>query len=115
MELAGPEFARQVRDWLGCRHVFVVTEANAAAISAIFEQKGELSPTEVRRLFPGVTENAKDAPWCETIDFTGGEVGEVGPLGVVSRHSEGVVLLSGLRHIGRSAVQSLIPQAAIGS
>jgi hypothetical protein len=40
--------------------MFVVTEADAAAIRAIFEQEGELSAAiEVRRLFPGVSDNAK--------------------------------------------------------
>jgi hypothetical protein len=40
--------------------MFAVTEAEAAAIRAIFEQEGELSPAiEVRRLFPGITDNAK--------------------------------------------------------
>jgi hypothetical protein len=41
---------------------FVVTEADAAAIRAILEQEGELSAAiEVRRLFLGVTDNAKAA------------------------------------------------------
>ena len=40
--------------------MFVVTEADAALIRAVFEQEGELSAAiEVRRLFPGVTDNAK--------------------------------------------------------
>jgi hypothetical protein len=40
--------------------MFVVTEADATAIRAIFEKEGELSAAiEVRRLFPGVTDNAK--------------------------------------------------------
>ena len=38
--------------------MFVVTEAEAAAIRAVFEQRGELSAiVELRRLFPGVTDN----------------------------------------------------------
>ena len=38
--------------------MFVVTEADAAAIRAAFEQRGELSAVvELRRLFPGVTDN----------------------------------------------------------
>jgi hypothetical protein len=42
--------------------MFVVTEADAVAIRAVFEQEGELSAAiEVRRLFPGVTDNAR--PW----------------------------------------------------
>jgi hypothetical protein len=40
--------------------MFVVTEAEAAAIRTIFEKEGELSAAiEVRRLFPGITDNAK--------------------------------------------------------
>jgi hypothetical protein len=40
--------------------MFVITEADAAAIRAVFEQEGELSAAiEVRRRFPGITDNAK--------------------------------------------------------
>jgi hypothetical protein len=40
--------------------MFVISEADAAAIRAVYEQEGELSAAvEVRRLFPGVTDNAK--------------------------------------------------------
>jgi hypothetical protein len=40
--------------------MFVVTEADATAIRAIFEKEGELSAAiELRRRFPGVTDNAK--------------------------------------------------------
>jgi hypothetical protein len=40
--------------------MFLVTEADAAAIRAIFEQEGELSAAiELRRRFPGITDNAK--------------------------------------------------------
>jgi hypothetical protein len=40
--------------------MFVVTEADAAAIRAVFEQEGELSAAiELRRRFPGITDNAK--------------------------------------------------------
>jgi hypothetical protein len=40
--------------------MFVVTEAEFAAIRAAFEQQGELSAAiELRRLFPGVTENVQ--------------------------------------------------------
>ena len=40
--------------------MFVVTEADAAAIRAVFNQEGELSAAiEVRRLFPGITDNAR--------------------------------------------------------
>jgi hypothetical protein len=48
--------------------MFVVTEAEAAAIRAVFEQEGELSAAiEVRRLFPGVTDNAKARVHAQTI------------------------------------------------
>jgi hypothetical protein len=40
--------------------MFVITEADAAAIRAVFNQEGELSAAiELRRRFPGVTDNAK--------------------------------------------------------
>jgi hypothetical protein len=40
--------------------MFVVTEAEAAAIRAAFEQYGELSAAvELRRLFPAVTDTAQ--------------------------------------------------------
>jgi hypothetical protein len=40
--------------------MFVVTEAEAAAIRTAFEQQGELSAAvELRRLFPGVTDNVQ--------------------------------------------------------
>jgi hypothetical protein len=40
--------------------MFVVTEADAAAIRATFNQEGELSAAiELRRRFPGITDNAK--------------------------------------------------------
>jgi hypothetical protein len=48
--------------------MFVVTEADAAAIRAVFEQEGELSAAiEVRRLFPGVTDNEKARAHARTI------------------------------------------------
>jgi hypothetical protein len=40
--------------------MFVVTEADAAAIRAAYEQEGELSAAiELRRRFPGITDNEK--------------------------------------------------------
>ena len=40
--------------------MFIVTEADATAIRAVFNQEGELSAAiELRRRFPGVTDNAK--------------------------------------------------------
>jgi hypothetical protein len=40
--------------------MFCVSETEAAAIRAAYEQGGELlAAIEVRRLFPGITDNAK--------------------------------------------------------
>jgi hypothetical protein len=40
--------------------MFLITEADADAIRAVFNQEGELSAAiELRRRFPGVTDNAK--------------------------------------------------------
>jgi hypothetical protein len=40
--------------------MFVITEADAAAIRAVFNEEGELSAViELRRRFPGVTDIAK--------------------------------------------------------
>jgi hypothetical protein len=40
--------------------MFIVSEAEAAAIRTILEKEGELTAAiEVRRLFPGITDNAK--------------------------------------------------------
>jgi hypothetical protein len=48
--------------------MFVVTEAEAAAIRTAFEQEGELSAAiELRRLFPGVTDNEKARLHARTI------------------------------------------------
>jgi hypothetical protein len=48
--------------------MFVVTEADAAAIRTIFQQRGELSAAiELRRRFPGVTDNAQARECARTI------------------------------------------------
>jgi hypothetical protein len=40
--------------------MFVVNETDAAAIRTVYEQDGELSAAiELRRRFPGITDNAK--------------------------------------------------------
>jgi hypothetical protein len=45
-----------------------VVEAEAAAIRAAFEQRGELSAAiELRRLFPGVTDNRQAREYVRTI------------------------------------------------
>jgi hypothetical protein len=40
--------------------MFVITEAEAAAIRAIYQQDGEFAAAlELRRLFPGITDTAQ--------------------------------------------------------
>jgi len=47
--------------------MFVVTEADAAAIRAVYHRDGELSAAaELRRRFPGVADNAKAREWVRT-------------------------------------------------
>jgi hypothetical protein len=48
--------------------MFVVSEAEAAAIRAALERGGELlAAVELRRLFPGVTDNAQARECARTI------------------------------------------------
>jgi hypothetical protein len=48
--------------------MFVVSEAEADAIRAVFDQRGELSAAiELRRLFPGITDNAQARECARTI------------------------------------------------
>ena len=48
--------------------MFVVTEAEAAAIRATYEQRGEFSAAvELRQLFPGITDNAQARECVRTI------------------------------------------------
>ena len=48
--------------------MFVVTEEDAAAIRAAFEQRGEFATAvELRRLFPGITDNAQARQCARTI------------------------------------------------
>jgi hypothetical protein len=48
--------------------MFVITEADAAAIRAIFYQEGELSAAiELRRRFRGITDNVKARACARTI------------------------------------------------
>ena len=48
--------------------MFVVTEAEAAAIRTAFEQGGEFAAAvELRRLFPGVVDNAEARECARTI------------------------------------------------
>jgi len=48
--------------------MFVVTEVEAEAIRAAYEQRGEFAAAvELRRLFPAVTDNAKARECARTI------------------------------------------------
>jgi hypothetical protein len=48
--------------------MFVVTEAEAAAIRAVYEQRGEFSAAvELRRLFPAITDTAQARACARTI------------------------------------------------
>jgi hypothetical protein len=48
--------------------MFVVTEAEAAAIRAAFDQGGEFAAAiELRRRFPGITDNAEALACARTI------------------------------------------------
>jgi hypothetical protein len=48
--------------------MFAITEAEAAAIRAVFEQRGELSAVvELRQLFPGITDNRQARDCVRTI------------------------------------------------
>ena len=48
--------------------MFVVTDADAAAIRAVFQQRGEFAAAiELRRLFPGITDNAQARECARTI------------------------------------------------
>ena len=50
------------------RSVFCVTEAEAAAIRAVFLEEGELTAAiELRRLFPGIPDNAQARAHARTI------------------------------------------------
>ena len=51
-----------------CWRMFIVTEADAAAIRAAFDKGGELSAAvELRRLFPGIVGNAQARECARTI------------------------------------------------
>ena len=48
--------------------MFTVTEAEATAIRAAFDQGGELSAAvELRRLFPGITDNTEARACARTV------------------------------------------------
>jgi hypothetical protein len=48
--------------------MFVVSEAEAAAICAVFEQRGEVAAAvKLRRRFRGITGNAQAPEWARTI------------------------------------------------
>ena len=58
--------------------MFVVSEEAAAAIRTAYEQEGELSAAiELRRLFQGITDNAKGRECARTITgCSGGHSGQ---------------------------------------
>jgi hypothetical protein len=48
--------------------MFVVTEAEAAAIRAVYQQRGEFAAAvELRRLYPGIADNAQAREYARTI------------------------------------------------
>jgi hypothetical protein len=48
--------------------MFVVSDAEAAAIRAVFQQRGEFAAAvELRRRFPGITDNAQAREFARTI------------------------------------------------
>jgi hypothetical protein len=48
--------------------MFVVSDAEAAAIRAVFQQRGEFAAAvELRLLFPGITDNAQARECARTI------------------------------------------------
>jgi hypothetical protein len=48
--------------------MFVVTEADAAAIRAVYQQRGEFAAAvELRQRFPGITDNAQARACARTI------------------------------------------------
>ena len=48
--------------------MFAITEAEAAAIRAVFQQRGEFAAAvELRRLFPGITDNTQARECARTI------------------------------------------------
>jgi hypothetical protein len=48
--------------------MFVVTEAEAVAIRAVYQQRGEFAAAvELRRRFPGITDNAQARECARTI------------------------------------------------
>jgi hypothetical protein len=50
------------------RWMFIVTQAEAAAIRTAFEQRGEFSAAvELRRLFPAITDIAQAGEFARTI------------------------------------------------
>jgi hypothetical protein len=48
--------------------MFVVTDADAAAIRAVYQQRGKFAAAlELQRLFPGITDNAQARECARTI------------------------------------------------
>ena len=62
--------------------MFVVTEAEATAIRAAFDQGGEFAAAvELRRLFPGVTDNAQARECDRGLEAAAGEATAVDTAG----------------------------------
>jgi hypothetical protein len=59
--------------------MFVVTEAEAAEIRAVYEQRGEFSAAvELRRWFAGITDNAQARECARTMEAAAAATGEAG-------------------------------------
>jgi hypothetical protein len=70
--------------------IFVVTEADAAAIHDVFHQEGELSAAiELRRRFPGITDNAKARACARTITGWVDAAARAAPPGDAAAPTEG--------------------------
>jgi hypothetical protein len=88
--------------------MFLLTEADAAAIRAIYEQEGELSAAiELRRRFPGITDNAKARACVRSIARLGAvtvDAGEGDP--AASRQQVG---LEGRAYMSEPSARGLAP------
>jgi hypothetical protein len=91
--------------------MFVVTEADAAAIRAVYQQRGEFSAAvELRQRFPGITDNAQARTWARTI--AGWKPLAALSLGRVRLREANVVCLDG-SHIPRMTERRFYQSLAI--
>jgi hypothetical protein len=93
--------------------MFVVTEADSAAIRTAYEQEGELSAAiELRRLFPGITDNAEaracapDHRWLETAARCGLSEGRRPRSAIASEEVRAFLDASGTDYRGRTGARS---------